>query len=244
MRLQNDTRIGQERPETPETPETPGTPGTPQSQDSSIPWVADQVFQKDGSRFLEDIVAEEIMYPLCRILWQFLLSPLWEWTLRPTLWECLLRPILWERIIRQWFWEGFSRQILWEGMMRRMLFEGLIQNFLGERVFNLLHQLWEDELIPLLEIIVEAKVLPLYRKLDKVILSPVRRILKLILSPIRVLKCIFGLLRQIIFEPLLGPILRRIPPEETLAFLFVVWISARITRSSSDAYFFARGVSP
>ncbi|UZP32515.1 hypothetical protein NXS19_000331 [Fusarium pseudograminearum] len=79
MRLRNSKTTGQERPQ------TPPTPGTPQSEDSVAPWVKDEVSTEKGPRFLEDIVADEVTYPLCRILWQFVLSPLW-WMLRPTIW--------------------------------------------------------------------------------------------------------------------------------------------------------------
>ncbi|GKT98166.1 hypothetical protein FLAG1_05353 [Fusarium langsethiae] len=117
MRLRNDTRICPERPQTPETPETS------QSEDSVVPWVKDEVPKKKSPRFLEDILAEEVMYPVCQTLWHIFLTPLWQWTLRPTLWECLLRPFLWQRVIRQGVWEGISQQILWEGVLQHILFE-------------------------------------------------------------------------------------------------------------------------
>ncbi|RGP66346.1 hypothetical protein FSPOR_6724 [Fusarium sporotrichioides] len=128
MRLRNDTRIRPERPQIPETPETP------QSEDPVVPWVKDEVPKKKSPRFLEDILAEEVMYPVCRTLWHILLSPLWQWTLRPTLWESPLRPFLWQRIIRQGVWEGISQQILWEGVLQQILFEGILQSFLGEKM--------------------------------------------------------------------------------------------------------------
>ncbi|RGP64403.1 hypothetical protein FLONG3_9590 [Fusarium longipes] len=239
MKLQNETGVGRERPLTPETPETTtGTPGTPQSQDSSIPSVKDEMSrQEDGSRYLEDIVAEEVIYPLCRFFWRFILSPLWQWTVRPVFWECFLRPILWEKILRQGLWEGISRRFLWDCVLQGFIFEGIVQTLLGKRTFPPLILFCKEELIPLLEILLQTKVFPALKKLDRTILSPAAWILLVLSYPLRyllrgVFEGLFGLLR---------PVLRRIPIEETLSFLFVVWISFRITTSSSDAYFFARG---
>ncbi|KAL6919049.1 hypothetical protein ACHAPO_004161 [Fusarium lateritium] len=245
MNLRNGKETGHLRPKTPKALRIPKTPENPLSEDSVAPLVKDDVPEEKDTRYLEDIVAENVTYPVCRALWKFILSPLWQWIIRPTLWEYILRPVLWERILRQGLWEGFSRRIIFDGVLKQILFHGLVQSFLGERVFLPLYQMCEVLVFPLVQRIFETVVYPLYRQLVQKLPASARRKVKSILSPIyRELEDISGPFREMVWDPILYPLVGQIRPEELLSFLFVLRISTNITFASDQAYLSRWGYRP
>jgi hypothetical protein len=245
MYLRSRKATRRSRLKTPKTSRESKTLETTQSEGSVAPLVEDKVSEEKEPRYLEDIVADHIAYPLCRALWRFLLFPLWQWVIRPTLWEYLLRPVLWERIMRQGLWEGLSRRIIFEGVVKQILFHGLVQSFLGETVFGPLYRMCEAAVFPRVQWFWMTVVFPLYRQLVQKLPASARRKIKSILSPIyQELEDISGPFREMIWDPILYPIVDQIRPEELLSFLFVLKISTNITSASDQAYLFARGYRP